>query len=75
MDTAAEHGMICIDWEIDPRDWARPGTSSITGSMLGSKPGAIILCHDGGGDRSETIQALRTVIPALKQRGLAFVAL
>jgi hypothetical protein len=34
-----------------------------------------VLCHDGGGDRSETIRALRTVIPALKQRGLTFVAL
>ncbi|GAA4614653.1 hypothetical protein GCM10023195_64060 [Actinoallomurus liliacearum] len=75
MDTAAEHGMICIDWEVDPRDWARPGTTSITRSMLGSKAGDIILCHDGGGDRSETIQALRTVLPALKQRGLTFVAL
>ncbi|MFL6056614.1 MAG: polysaccharide deacetylase family protein [Actinoallomurus sp.] len=75
MDTAAAHGMVCIDWQVDPRDWARPGTSSITRTMLGARAGDIILCHDGGGDRSETMQALRTVIPALKQRGLAFVAL
>lgn len=75
LDTAAEHGMINIDWAVDPRDWARPGTGSITRSLLGAKAGDILLCHDGGGDRSETIQALREVIPALQKRGLTFVAL
>jgi peptidoglycan-N-acetylglucosamine deacetylase len=75
METAAAHGMICIDWQVDPRDWARPCTLAIINSMLRAQAGDIILCHDGGGDRSETIQALRTVIPALKQRGLTFVAL
>lgn len=75
LDVANEHGMICIDWAVDPRDWARPGTTSITNTLLGAKAGDILLCHDGGGDRSETIQALRTVIPALQKRGLAFVAL
>jgi peptidoglycan-N-acetylglucosamine deacetylase len=75
IDVATERGMICIDWAVDPRDWARPGTSSIENSLLGSKAGDILLCHDGGGDRSETIQALRTVIPALQKRGLTFVAL
>lgn len=75
LDVANEHGMICIDWAVDPRDWARPGTKSIAETLLGSKAGDILLCHDGGGDRSETIQALRTVIPALKQKGLTFVAL
>ena len=75
LDTAAEHGMISIDWAVDPRDWARPGTGSITRSLLGAKAGDILLCHDGGGDRSETIQALRNVIPALQKRGLTFVAL
>jgi peptidoglycan/xylan/chitin deacetylase (PgdA/CDA1 family) len=75
LDTAAERGMVSIDWAVDPRDWARPGTGSITTSLLGAKAGDILLCHDGGGDRSETIQALRTVIPALQKRGLTFVAL
>jgi peptidoglycan/xylan/chitin deacetylase (PgdA/CDA1 family) len=75
LDMATEHGMISIDWAVDPRDWARPGTGSITNSLLGAKAGDILLCHDGGGDRAETIQALRTVIPALQKRGLTFVAL
>jgi peptidoglycan/xylan/chitin deacetylase (PgdA/CDA1 family) len=75
LDTATEHGMLSIDWAVDPRDWARPGTERITGTLLGAKAGDILLCHDGGGDRSETIQALRNVIPALQKRGLTFVAL
>jgi peptidoglycan-N-acetylglucosamine deacetylase len=75
LDTATEHGMISIDWAVDPRDWARPGTGRISETLLAAKPGDILLCHDGGGDRSETIEALRTVIPALQKRGLTFVAL
>lgn len=75
LDVANERGMICIDWAVDPRDWARPGTTSITNSLLGAKAGDILLCHDGGGDRSETISALRTVIPTLQKQGLTFVAL
>jgi peptidoglycan-N-acetylglucosamine deacetylase len=75
LDSATEHGMISIDWAVDPRDWARPGTGQITNTLLGAKAGDILLCHDGGGDRAETIQALRTVIPALQKRGLTFVAL
>jgi peptidoglycan/xylan/chitin deacetylase (PgdA/CDA1 family) len=73
--SAARHGMVPIDWDIDPRDWSRPGTRHIKHSMLAAKGGDILLCHDGGGDRSETIKALRTVIPALKKRGLEFVTL
>jgi peptidoglycan-N-acetylglucosamine deacetylase len=67
--------MLPVDWNIDPRDWARPGTPAIERAMLASRPGDIILCHDGGGDRSQTFHALQKVIPALKHRGFHFVAL
>ncbi|WP_345433144.1 polysaccharide deacetylase family protein [Actinoallomurus vinaceus] len=73
--SAARHGMLPIDWDIDPRDWARPGTHRIKRSLLEAKGGDILLCHDGGGDRSETIKALGQVIPKLKARGLSFVLL
>ena len=43
--------------------------------MLRARRGDIILCHDGGGDRSETYRALRTVVPELKRRGFTFVTL
>jgi len=75
VETATAHGMICVDWGIDPRDWARPGTARISEAMLKAQAADVLLCHDGGGDRTQTIEALRSVIPALKQRGLTFVAL
>lgn len=73
--SVARHGMVPIDWDVDPRDWSRPGTARIRKTMLKAKGGDILLCHDGGGDRSETIKALRTVLPELKKRGLTFVPL
>ena len=72
---AANAGLVPLDWNNDPRDWSRPGTAAIKRRMLAAKPGQILLCHDGGGDRSQTYQALKTVLPALKARGLRFVAL
>jgi peptidoglycan-N-acetylglucosamine deacetylase len=73
--TIARWGMTPIDWDVDPRDWSRPGSWHITQKLLAARPGDILLCHDGGGDRSETVAALRTVIPALLARGLQFTAL
>lgn len=67
--------MTPIDWDVDPRDWARPGSGHITRKLLAARPGDMLLCHDGGGNRSETITALRTVLPALVGRGLRFVTL
>ncbi|MBV8540817.1 MAG: polysaccharide deacetylase family protein [Pseudonocardiales bacterium] len=67
--------MVPIGWDIDPRDWSRPGTTVVTSRLLAARPGDILLCHDGGGDRAQTIESLRTVLPALKGRGLTFVTL
>jgi peptidoglycan/xylan/chitin deacetylase (PgdA/CDA1 family) len=72
---AARARMVPMNWSDDPRDWTRPGVQSITDRLLGARPGHILLCHDGGGDRSQTCAALATVIPALQARGLQFVAL
>ena len=69
-------GMTPVDWSVDPRDWARPGVSSITDNILrNTQTGSIILEHDGGGDRSETVAALRLVIPRLLDAGYHFHAL
>ena len=73
--TAAQAGMVALDWSNDPRDWARPGTAVIRRRLLAARPGQILLCHDGGGDRSQTYTALKTVLPALIARGYHFVAL
>jgi peptidoglycan/xylan/chitin deacetylase (PgdA/CDA1 family) len=72
---AAKARLAPLDWSDDPRDWSKPGTAAITHRLLAARPGQILLCHDGGGDRSQTYAALRTVLPALKARGYRFVAL
>jgi peptidoglycan/xylan/chitin deacetylase (PgdA/CDA1 family) len=71
----AQAGLVPIDWSDDPRDWSRPGVESIVSHLLAAKPGQILLCHDGGGDRSQTYTALQTVIPALLVKGYTFVSL
>ncbi|GAA2609326.1 polysaccharide deacetylase family protein [Actinomadura fulvescens] len=75
LDIIGEHGMLPVDWAVDPQDWTRPGVGSIRRSLVKCGPGDILLCHDGGGDRSQTVKALRGAIPKLKKRGLAFVSL
>ena len=75
MQEAAHAGLVPLDWSDDPRDWSRPGTAAIKSRLLAARPGQILLCHDGGGDRSQTYAALNTVIPALTARGYHFVAL
>lgn len=73
--SVAKHGMLPIDWAVDPRDWACPGDDHITRTLLRGKAGDILLCHDGGGDRSQTLRSLAKVIPRLQDRGLHFIAL
>ncbi|HTR71494.1 MAG TPA: polysaccharide deacetylase family protein [Mycobacteriales bacterium] len=64
----ASYGLLPLDWDVDPADWERPGTLAIERRMLRGRPNDIVLCHDGGGNRSETVRALRVVLPAWKRR-------
>ena len=61
-------------WTVDPNDWRRPGAGTIASRVIGAaRPGAIILMHDGGGDRSQTVAALPKIITTLKKQGYTFV--
>jgi peptidoglycan/xylan/chitin deacetylase (PgdA/CDA1 family) len=61
-------------WDVDPQDWARPGPAAITDAVLSqTRPGSIVLMHDGGGDRSQTVAALPAVIEGLLERGYRLV--
>jgi len=63
--------LLMILWSTDTGDYARPGVQSIEQRALaGAHPGAIILMHDAGGDRSETIAALPSIVHGLRERGL-----
>ena len=66
--------MLMVLWSADTSDYTRPGVSKIIYTAVsGAQPGAIILMHDGGGDRSETVAALPRVITRLRERGFRLV--
>jgi peptidoglycan/xylan/chitin deacetylase (PgdA/CDA1 family) len=65
--------MVPLDWSVDPRDWAQPGVRSIVRNIMSdTRPGSIILEHDGGGNRSQTVAALRIILPRLLHEGYHF---
>jgi len=67
-------GFTTIQWDVDPRDWAGPGTGEIEANVItNAHPGAIVIMHDGGGDRSQTLAALPDIIDTLRARGYTFV--
>ncbi|MCB5178796.1 polysaccharide deacetylase family protein [Streptomyces antimicrobicus] len=70
---AAAHGMRPLGWSVDPKDWSRPGLDAILSAVeteLPERP--TVLFHDGGGDRSQTVAALKRYLPWLTAQGYAF---
>jgi peptidoglycan/xylan/chitin deacetylase (PgdA/CDA1 family) len=66
--------MLMVLWTVDTNDYRQPGIPAIVGSVLsGARPGAIILMHDAGGTRTETIAALPQIISGLRARGYRLV--
>lgn len=71
---AWQQGMSNILWDVDPTDWSTPGTSAIYSRVVGAAhSGSIVLMHDGGGNRSQTVAALPHIISTLKSRGYRLV--
>lgn len=69
-------GLIPVLWSVDSRDWQLPGTKAIAQRVIAHvQPGAIVLMHDGGGDRRETLRALPAILRALARRHLQAVTL
>jgi peptidoglycan/xylan/chitin deacetylase (PgdA/CDA1 family) len=69
----ASLGMSSLGWSVDPRDWSRPGVPAIVSTVQSQlKPGGVILMHDGGGDRSQTVAALKQLLPWLVAQGYTF---
>lgn len=72
--TATNLRLRDVIWSIDPNDWRRPGADAIVSRVLHNiRPGRIILLHDGGGDRSETLSALPRILAVLDKRGYQVV--
>ncbi|HZV73018.1 MAG TPA: polysaccharide deacetylase family protein [Conexibacter sp.] len=67
-------GFTTVEWDVDPQDWSTPGSGAIYSRIVGNvHDGSIVLMHDGGGPRSQTLAALPGIIHTLKARGYGFV--
>ncbi|NJP34213.1 polysaccharide deacetylase family protein [Micromonospora thermarum] len=66
---AKQLGMRSLHWTVDPRDWGKPPAETISERVhTAARPGAVILLHDGGGDRAATLAACPQMITDLKNR-------
>ena len=73
---ASELGYTLVTWTIDPRDWSRPGAAAIAQRVISRAfPGGVVVLHDGGGDRTQTVAALETILSELGAQGYQFRAL
>jgi peptidoglycan/xylan/chitin deacetylase (PgdA/CDA1 family) len=71
-----KYKMLMVLWTVDTNDYQLPGVQAIVDSAVdGARPGAIILMHDAGGDRSETVAALPRIIRALRARHYKLVTI
>ncbi len=71
-------GLQVAEFEVDSRDWTKPGVEQIRANVLDkidSGDYSQVLFHDGGGDKSQTIQALPSIIDDIQDRGIAFAPL
>ena len=76
LQTARSLGLATVLWNVDPTDWADPGTAAIEQRVLAQvRPGSIIISHDGGGSRSQTLAAYPHIIDTLRSRGYRIVTI
>ena len=73
---SGELGYYTIGMQVDPSDWQEPGVDDIinaTIDQVASGKGNVVILHDGGGDRSQTVAALPRIIEGLRARGYQLV--
>lgn len=76
LDIMRRRKMLMVLWSVETNDWAKPGVDAIVDRTLAdAKPGAIVLFHDGGGDRAQTVAALPRVIEGLQNDGYELVTI
>ncbi|MEA3338262.1 MAG: polysaccharide deacetylase family protein [Chloroflexota bacterium] len=70
---AANLGYQVVGWDLDPKDWRRPGKEAIVRFVTERAfPGAIVILHDGGGGSWQTVEALEVILTELGERGYRF---
>jgi peptidoglycan/xylan/chitin deacetylase (PgdA/CDA1 family) len=71
----ARQHMLSILWSVDSEDYRMPGVDAIVRNVADAvRPGSIVLMHDGGGDRSQTIAALPRIVGQLRRQGYRFAS-
>src|SRR3954447_16268168 len=75
LDLLRERNLTMVLWSVDSKDYERPGVDAIVSGVLSDvRPGAIVLLHDAGGDRSQTIEALPRIVLGLRRRHYTLVS-
>ncbi|MFC8420913.1 polysaccharide deacetylase family protein [Streptomyces sp. NPDC057236] len=70
---AASRGMRPLGWNVDTKDFEQPGADAIVATVEREiSNGPTVLFHDAGGDRAQSVEALRRVLPWLKEQGYSF---
>ncbi|WP_419814850.1 glycosyltransferase [Glacieibacterium sp.] len=82
VEQAQRLGYLSVGLHVDPDDWKRPGVQEIVDRALAGveasnpeRSGNVVLLHDSGGDRSETVAALPLLIDAMRAKGYRFVTI
>jgi peptidoglycan/xylan/chitin deacetylase (PgdA/CDA1 family) len=71
---AAQLGQQLVMWSVETRDWAtRSPLRVAAGTVRGIEPGAVVLLHDGGGNRDHVVTATRWMVGHLARKGYRFV--
>jgi len=80
IEEAQRLGYLSVGLHVDPNDWKRPGVQAIIDQTIAGveasnseRSGQVVLLHDAGGDRSQTVKALPAIIHALREKGYRFV--
>jgi peptidoglycan/xylan/chitin deacetylase (PgdA/CDA1 family) len=74
IDRAHRERLVTVNWDVDPRDWSDPGVGAIASNVIhNANNGSIVVMHDGGGNRSETVGALPAILSHFRHRGYEFV--
>jgi peptidoglycan-N-acetylglucosamine deacetylase len=76
VDFARNNDYAIIMWSSDSLDYSRPSVPNLVNNVFrNARPGGIVLLHDGGGNRSQTVQALPEIINRFRQEGYSFVTI
>ncbi|WP_107924369.1 polysaccharide deacetylase family protein [Lysinibacillus parviboronicapiens] len=68
--------VVMWSWHLDTLDWKSPGVNQIVDTVLeGVKEGNVVLFHDGGGNREQTVKPMKKILPALEKQGYKFVTI